>query len=382
MNNQDVSAVSQAAAKALSITATEGDSPAAGAHQPTEALRKALEIDPAKVNPAAWLERLRHHPQLSGSFGAFRERGRPLAIKAQDDRQAIEAWLGRFDRNPLTRNLAEREALRLHIWSVLEKFKPMSSLTRADLLEYEIFLSNPQPAERWVQPNGSRLPLRHYAWRPFCGPLAPSSVRQAMTTIAAMLNWLTAKGYLSESVLTGRRPAAKVPRAPTRMNSVVAEKALAALEAKPKDSILDTRYYHRQRWLLHLVATCQLSTIELMRTNMGDFSMSHVQTTGVASWYLEVCGKMGRRRRVAVTPKLIDELQVYRRSMGLPGMPTADSPEPLIFPVSRRKDIMPRRADGQEAAPVQCPNRRTLELTMREILELGGSTPGADQSGG
>ena len=35
------------------------------------------------------------------------------------------------------------------------------------------------------------------AWRPFAGPLSPQSVRQALSIINGLFNWLVQAGYLN-----------------------------------------------------------------------------------------------------------------------------------------------------------------------------------------
>ena len=55
----------------------------------------------------------------------------------------------------------------------------LSSLTHEDLLAYERFLADPQPAARWVLAGNKKLARSHPDWRPFAGPLSPGSVPHA-----------------------------------------------------------------------------------------------------------------------------------------------------------------------------------------------------------
>jgi len=51
---------------------------------------------------------------------------------------------------------------------VLQSGKPLSSLTHADLLAYERFLADPQPAAPWVLGGNKKLARNH----PDCRPAA------------------------------------------------------------------------------------------------------------------------------------------------------------------------------------------------------------------
>ncbi|PMX90905.1 integrase, partial [Pseudomonas sp. GW460-13] len=71
-------------------------------------------------------------------------------IAAADDLAAVTAWLARYADSAATLSTYRREAERLLLWAVLQLGKPLSSLTHEDLLTYERFLADPQPAARWV----------------------------------------------------------------------------------------------------------------------------------------------------------------------------------------------------------------------------------------
>ncbi len=61
---------------------------------------------------------------------------------------AVNAWLARYADSSATLQTYRREVERLILWAVLPLGKPLSSLTHEDLLAYERFLADPQPAAR------------------------------------------------------------------------------------------------------------------------------------------------------------------------------------------------------------------------------------------
>ncbi|GLC93228.1 hypothetical protein Tamer19_26360 [Cupriavidus sp. TA19] len=132
---------------------------------------------PAALLPTP-LERLRLPAALSGAAGSNRAQAAATRIAARDDLSAITAWLARYADSAATLQSYRREVERLVLWAVLQLGKPLSSLTHEDLLAYEHFLADPQPAARWVLAGSKKLARNHPDWRPFAGPLSPASGRR------------------------------------------------------------------------------------------------------------------------------------------------------------------------------------------------------------
>lgn len=87
-------------------------------------------------------------------------------IAARSDLQAIAAWLARFAETQTTFDNYRKEAERLLLRGTVELRKPLSPLTHEDLLGYQRFLADPQPAGRWVFPKGRKPSRADAAWRP------------------------------------------------------------------------------------------------------------------------------------------------------------------------------------------------------------------------
>ena len=88
-------------------------------------------------------------PDLDGRHGTNRANGR-MQVAADTDLDALRAWLARFADTKTTFDNYRKEAERLLLWSVLQIGKPLSSLSHEDLLVYQHFLADPQPAGRWL----------------------------------------------------------------------------------------------------------------------------------------------------------------------------------------------------------------------------------------
>lgn len=141
-------------------------------------------------------------PDLDGRNGTNRATGNRPQIAAQNDIDAIKAWLARFIDTKTTFDNYRKEAERLLLWSTVQLQKPLSSLTHEDLLAYQHFLADPQPPARWVMRDGRKFGRPHPDWRPFAGPLSPSSQRQAIIILNTLFSWLVNAGYLASNPLS------------------------------------------------------------------------------------------------------------------------------------------------------------------------------------
>ncbi|QEM81765.1 tyrosine-type recombinase/integrase [Halomonas binhaiensis] len=117
------------------------------------------------------------------------------AIPATSDAQAVSAWLREYRGSPQTLRTYRREAERLLLW-VAEQGVDLRSLRRHHLDDFEAFLCDPQPRERWVGPVKSR---QSPDWKPFRGPLSASSRRQSLVILQGMMSWLMEAGWITHN---------------------------------------------------------------------------------------------------------------------------------------------------------------------------------------
>jgi integrase/recombinase XerD len=162
------------------------------------------------------LEKLSLPSELDGGHGTNRALGSRPQIAAQNDVDAIRAWLARFVETKATFDTYRKESERLLLWSTTELRKPLSSLKHEDLLLYRRFLADPQPAQRWVM-TGRKVARAHPSWRPFAGPLSPANERQAFVILNTLFAWLVNAGYLAGNPLSlsrqrGRKAKPRVTR--------------------------------------------------------------------------------------------------------------------------------------------------------------------------
>jgi integrase len=283
--------------------------------------------------------------ELDGSNGANRASGNRPQIAANNDVDAIKAWLARFHDTKTTFDSYRKEAERLLLWSTIQMGKPLSSLTHEDLLLYKLFLADPQPVSRWVMRDGRKFARADAEWRPFAGPLSASSQRQAGVILNVLFSWLVNAGYLAGNPLSlSRQRGRKAPPRITRYldDDLWAEVKLT-IDAMPRQSRRECERYFRMRWLFSLLYLCGLRISEVVGNGMGNFFCRR-DKHGEERWWLDILGKGDKLRIVPATGELMLELARYRLALGLAPCPSPLETAPLLLPIGGKPRAMTRGA--------------------------------------
>lgn len=296
------------------------------------------------MNALVTLDQLVIPVHLNGSRGRNRATS-PGQLAATDDRSAALAWLARYADSPATLASYRKEAERLMLWCGLQHGVALSDLTHEDLLVYQRFLADPQPAERWVMKPGQKPGRNSPLWRPFAGPLGASSQRQALSILNAMLSWLVEAGYLAGNplALSRRKRRQQAPRVSRFLPMEQWEVVKSTIEAMPTTSERDKRHASRCRWLFSLLYIGGLRVSEICETSMGGF-FSRRSTDGRERWWLEITGKGSKTRLVPATGELMAELMRYRKVFGLSSLPPEGDTMPLVVPLIGSPKPMARSA--------------------------------------
>lgn len=144
-------------------------------------------------------ERQHPVPELDGTHGRFRAPCRACLLNAQNDYEAVQAWLALHEA-PHTVRAYRREAERLMLWVIVERHQALSSLTTDDAIAYRAFLRHPMPNSRWT---GPPRPRDSVEWRPFAGGLSAHSAAYALTVLNALFRWLVEQRYLLGNPFAG-----------------------------------------------------------------------------------------------------------------------------------------------------------------------------------
>src|SRR3990167_8322656 len=269
---------------------------------------------------------------LSGEQGANRA---PQAVRKQidadNDLQAIRTWLLEFTDYPQTLRTYRKESERLLLWAIIEKNKPFSSLSRDDLRDYQQFLANPTPEERWC---GLRRPRNHPEWRPFNGPLRQDSIAHAITIINALFNYLVEAGYLSGNPLgLMRRKLAKRINAKNKVTQRYLEKncwdvVLNYIEHLPKETPREQKHYERICYLFYTLYLLSLRVNEVATAMMRDIK----QVRG--RWWITITGKGQKTSQIPINDCFLKAMIRYREFYKLPKLPNANEKNGLFMDIT------------------------------------------------
>lgn len=291
------------------------------------------------------LEKLIVPAALSGSEGIFRLPQQLCLMRATNDYEAILVWIrarqGAGAAAHPTRRQPDRggalhagaptgaagqshthraylkEAERFLLWAVVQRQKPLSSMTLEDCSAYREFLADPQPAALWCGPRARARwsPL----WRPFEGPLSPSAQRRALAILKSLYRFLVDQCYLRGNPFAGMA----LPRINQGMDvgrsftDAQWDFIRAQLDALP-----DYSANRRLKFALSLLYGTGLRISEAVAARVADLAYQTYRDdasgVAVAVWELTVVGKGGKERTVPVSPAIIAELQCYLASRGLP----------------------------------------------------------------
>ena len=291
------------------------------------------------------LDRLAIPAALSGEHGRNRAQG-ARQVDANDDRSAVLAWLARYADSPATLSSYRKEAERLLLWCVHQRKRALADLSHEDMLLYERFLGDPQPAEHWIMRPGMKASRMSPAWRPFAAPLGPSSQRHAMAILNGLLNWCVEAGYLAGNPLALRRRPRALAR-PKQLSRFLPQAHWAAvrqtIEAMPAETGRDRLRSARARWLFSLLYLGALRVSEACSATMGAFHALQGDD-GKQRWWLQITGKGNKTRLVPVTDELMAELMRYRRANNLRPLPTAGDALPALLPLVGPPTFMVRTA--------------------------------------
>jgi site-specific recombinase XerD len=258
-------------------------------------------------------ERLQLPEQFDGSLGLFRAPRASCILSAGNDYEAVQAWLSLHE-SASTQRAYRKEAERLILWAIVERGKPLSSLTTEDAVAYRAFLRNPTPRARWV---GASRPRASPEWRPFAGALSSRSLSHALSVLGALFRWLIEKRYVLANPFAGIKV-----RGGARTGPLDASRAFSDGEWTWLRTVAEgLEWSHgwsvpaaqRLRFLLDFGYASGLRGAELVGQSLGQ-----IQIDGRGDHWLELVGKGGKRGKVALPTLARQALDAYLAQRGLP----------------------------------------------------------------
>jgi site-specific recombinase XerD len=265
------------------------------------------------------LEQLSVPPHLAGGAeapGIFASR-MANSLGAHDDLAALRAWLRPYRESTATHRAYSKEVERFYLWCLHVRRKPLSSVDSADCLAYREFLA--QLPQAWIQP--APLPRDDPAWRPFRGPLKPSSQRYALVVVQTLFDGLRDANYLVANPMVSVRKRAQLPEPAMQVDRSFddAEWAfvMAQLDREEVDALARAgasgrradraarprpgAEQRRLRLVLSLLCSTGLRLSELVSATTESVSTVVVDAEegeGSTAWVISVIGKGRKLRQV------------------------------------------------------------------------------------
>ncbi|EHJ91763.1 Tyrosine recombinase xerC [Vreelandella boliviensis LC1] len=254
----------------------------------------------------------------TGQLSSLNELPSGGRISAQNDAQAVTAWLEEYVDSPQTWKAYRREAERLLLWLASQGLT-LTSINRETLRRFEAFLADPQPSEQWIGPS---KPRAHPSWRPFRGALSPSSRRQSLVILQGMFTWLVEAGWVNHNPFRlmrdkSRRLNNQRPRIERYLESDLWAWLWQWLNRPLKaDEGSRARFEQaRRRFIFGFAYLLAPRISEMADAHMGDFQRSE------GRWWWHVVGKGSKMARVPLPDDMLDCLCQWRQVLGLPEHP-------------------------------------------------------------
>lgn len=281
-------------------------------------------------SPVAPLERVRVARELDGSQGTLRAPRHTCSLAANNDYEAVQAWLALQD-SSATRRAYRKEAERLLLWAIVECGRPLSSLTTEDAIAYRAFIRKPVPKERWV----GAVTLRSSPdWRPFQGPLSARSAAYALQVINALFRWLTEQRYLLGNPFAGVKVKGGNRAGPMDTRRAFTEHEWQLIREWANSAEFESLWAEsavvRIRFLLDFMYATGLRASELVGATLGDIRIDDDD-----NYWLDVRGKGGKEGSVVLPKTANTAMNSYLRYRRLPVQRAQWSPTtPLVASIA------------------------------------------------
>lgn len=266
---------------------------------------------------------------------------------------AMKAFLGQktFSDTPAysinTQQLYERELYKFQQFLEAKGIPDLRSVSRDDIPEFTKWLKN--PPSYLVSVNGRKAPRSHPDWRLFAGPQSPSSIAATHRAVKSFFSWLRSIGFIQVNPWALSKEDKKDQINQTDFNK---RKTLKAEDIKVIQMFLGHRETDptlkvrkaaaRYRWVFYAYALLGLRASELLNANTNQLIQKSIK--GQTIWKIvDLIGKGGIAKDVSVPNRFVDEMKLYRESLGKPSLPLPDAKEPFLFNFFGSKPLATRQ---------------------------------------
>jgi site-specific recombinase XerD len=261
---------------------------------------------------------------------------------ALSDYQYASEFIYSYRGSPDTFSTYRREIEHFLHWSWIIAGKSLKQAVREDIEAYVEFARQPPDAwigkknvARFVDRAGERLP--NPDWRPYVSQgeyvVSQAALQSLFSVLSSFFNFLIQENYLSSNPVSQMRQKSKFLRKHQsqgkirRLSPLQWEYVVEAAELMAKT---DPQTHERTLFIMNALFAMYLRISELVETPRWQPQMGHFQIDQEGNWWFVTVGKGNKEREISVSDAMLEALKRYRRSRGLPALPSPGEPSPLI----------------------------------------------------
>ncbi len=253
-------------------------------------------------------------------------------VESIAERQYLREWLDGYADNRHTQAVYGRAAWLLWMWLGVRRQR-LLSLSATQVLEFDRFLQDPQPRERWCGPT---YPRKHPQWRPLRGPLKSNSRAQVHSALNTCFSYLQSRDLVTRNPWQPHRRLRRL-RQPISIERYLDEAAWQTLwqyiNQLPRKTPAQSQKVARLQFLLSFFYLLGPRLHEVANHTMNSF----VERRG--RWWWEMVGKGNKPGRVPVNADMLAALKRYRTSYGWSPLPAPDDERPLVASIKGTRPI-------------------------------------------
>lgn len=253
---------------------------------------------------------------LDGSAEHDLRVARGCNIAADNDLEAIDAWLAAVATNEHTYRLYRHHVERGLLWAVTIRGKALSLLSEEDTHTFERFLADPQPRPRWIS---AMAPGRDYLdWRPFRTVPSVARARQIIQILSLFFKWLTAYQYIRTNPWYGAarwtctiRRWDLAPMAAGQFQECVLSMPEWIYVMRALDDIDEDEKGLREKLVIYLAYYAGLKPGEILGLQHDSFSMDSPDQGAAPIWKARIPSREPIRTPVILLPPVVEVLDRY-----------------------------------------------------------------------
>ncbi|MFT4862292.1 MAG: site-specific recombinase XerD [Pseudohongiellaceae bacterium] len=259
------------------------------------------------------------------------------------DYQSASEFIFSYRGSPDTFSTYRREIEHMLHWCWLVAKKSLKQINREDIESYAEFARHP-PAQwigdknvpRFIEKGGERIP--NPAWRPYVSDggeyvCSQAGLQSLFSVLSSFFNFLIQENVLTANPVSQIRQKSKFLRKHQSQGKIRRLSPLQwdyVIEAAEQMAATEPAVHERTLFIMNTLFAMYLRISELVDTPRWQPQMGHFQLDQEGNWWFITVGKGNKEREVSVSDAMLEALKRYRRSRGLPSLPSPGESSPLV----------------------------------------------------